>query len=404
MKLFLAKHPRNTFRPVGVVAPPRSRIYGNLLKICLTFISLATFTALSAGPASAQGLTDLSKPIYVRWTYKTEGVTNLTPAADGERIYLPLSNGSVVAVWLADGQLSWKSEVGGVISASPVADAQRVYVASESVPSPKSPYPQATGVLRALSRQNGLTSWMRTLPSPVKGMVNINPALLFASTADGRLYAFKKETGEIKWLIYNTSPFSFLHSLEGDLLYVSDASGDIVAVSQENGLTLWRYRTRKVLRAPVAVSANIVYAGAADGYVFAIDRVTGRVRWRVRTGAAVQSVLAAEKWILATSLDNFIYCLSPHNGAKLWRRQLAGRVAAPPLVLNGSVLVAPLVGDECVVLNLEDGKKVNSIYVGEDNNTEAAPLLTADALLLTTREGVLALSNQAGKGQGAAPP
>ncbi|HEX6182505.1 MAG TPA: hypothetical protein VFZ44_01250, partial [Pyrinomonadaceae bacterium] len=86
------------------------------------------------------------------------------------------------------------------------------------------------------------------------------------------------------------------------------------------------------------------------------------------------------------------------------KRQLAGRVAAPPLVLNGSVLVAPLVGDECVVLNLEDGKKINSIYVGEDNNTEAAPLLTADTLLLTTREGILALSNQATQSHAAGSP
>jgi outer membrane protein assembly factor BamB len=117
----------------------------------------------------------------------------------------------------------------------------------------------------------------------------------------------------------------------------------------------------------------------------------------VRTGAAVQAVLAAEKCILATSLDNFIYCLSPQNGAKIWKHQLAGRVAAPPLVFNGGVLIAPLVGDECVVLNLEDGKKINSIYVGEDNNTEASPLLKADTLLLTTREGLLALSNQATK-------
>ena len=32
-------------------------------------------------------------------------------------------------------------------------------------------------------------------------------------------------------------------------------------------------------------------------------------------------------------------------------------------------------------------------YVGEDNNTEAAPLLTAAGLLLTTREGLMAVAN-----------
>lgn len=369
------------------------------LKTRLTAIPLII---ILAAHAFGQGFVDLSKPIYVKWSYRTDELTNLTPAVDAERIYLPLTNGSIISVGLADGKLSWKSEIGGIISASPVADDRSVYVASESVPSPTSLYPPATGVLRALSRQNGLTSWMRMLPSPIRGVINVNHDLLFASSADGRLYAIKKETGEIKWLNYNSSPFSFRHSLEGEMLYISDASGGIIALEQESGRISWRYRTRKTLRASVAVSSNIVYAGADDGYIFAIDRLTGRIKWRVRTGAAVQAVIATEKCILATSLDNFIYCLSPRNGAKLWKRQLAGRVAAPPLVHNGSILAAPLVGDECVILNLEDGRKINSIYVGEDNNTEAAPLIKTDTILLTTREGLLALSNQAIEKQGAA--
>lgn len=401
MKLSLAKHSRKPFRFTVTEVDWTPSTCSKRLIIRLAGLSLLL---LLLAPAYGQGLTDLSKPIYVKWSYKAEGVTNLTPAVDGEKTYLPLTDGSLVSVWLADGRLSWRSEIGGAISASPVVDTKSVYVASESLPSPNSPYPQATGVLRALSRQSGLTSWMRTLHSPVKGKISIGVNYLFVSSADGRLYAIKKDTGEIKWLKYNSSPFSFLHSLEGDIIYISDAAGDIIAIEQEGGQTIWRYRTRKSLRAPVTVSANIVYSGTADGYVFAIDRLSGRNKWRARTGAAVQAVQATEKCILATSLDNFIYCLSPQNGAKLWKRQLAGRVAAPPLVINGSVLVAPIVGDECVILNLEDGKKINSIYVGEDNNTEAAPLLTADTLLLTTREGLLALSNQALKGRAEGAP
>jgi outer membrane protein assembly factor BamB len=344
---------------------------------------------------NGQNLDNLSRPIYVRWHFKTDGMTNLTPAVDGERAYLPLEGGAIISVWLADGGLAWKSDIGGTISASPVADSRSVYVASESLPSPKSIYPQATGILRALSKQSGLTTWMRMLPFPVRGIINFNLNSLFVTSSDGRLYAIRKETGEIKWIKYNSSPFNFQHVLSGNVLYIGDAEGNIMALEEEDGQTIWRYRTHKTLRTPVAVFGNMVYAGSADGYVFGIDRVSGRLKWRVRTGAAVQAVLAEERYILATSLDNFVYCLSPQRGVKLWKRQLAGRVAAPPLILNDSVLLAPLAGDECVILSLEDGKKTNSIYVGEDNNTEAAPILTNVVLLIATREGLLALSNQA---------
>jgi outer membrane protein assembly factor BamB len=360
-----------------------------------TFLFLTLSLAFLSDSSVGQNLADLARPVYVRWLFKVEGVTNLTPAADNERAYMPLSNGTIVSVRLSDGELIWKSDIGGALSASPAVDNRNVFVASESLPTPKSIYPQATGVLRALSRQSGLTSWMRTLPSPIRGVINVNAQNLYVTSSDGRLYVIRKETGEIKWIKYNSSPFNALNLLDGQILYASDTYGDILSIELENGRTLWRYRTRKPLRAPVAVHGNIVYAGTVDGFVYAIDRTTGRLRWRVRTGAAIQAVLAGEKWVLATSLDNFVYCLSPQNGAKVWKRQLAGRVTAPPLVLNNHVLLAPLVGDECVVFNLEDGKKVNSIYVGEDNNTEAAPLLTTDALLLTTREGLLALTNTA---------
>jgi outer membrane protein assembly factor BamB len=381
-----------TMRAQKVYRVMRGRFkFAALKALLLILLSLMTLSDTTAG----QNLADLARPFYVRWHFKAEDMTNFTPAADDERAYLPLSSGSVISVRLSDGTLVWKSDIGGTLSASPAVDNRNVYIASESIPTPKSVYLQATGVLRALSRQSGLTSWMRTLPSPVTGVINLNSQNLYVKSSDGRLYALRKETGEIRWIKYNSSPFSTLKLLDGNTLYASDSYGDIISIEPDSGKTLWRYRTRKQLRAQVAVYGGMIYAGTADGFVYAIDRATGRLTWRVRAGAAIQAVLAGEKWVLATSLDNFVYCLSPQNGAKVWKRQLAGRVTAPPLVLNNRVLLAPLVGDECPVLNLEDGKKVNSIYVGEDNNTEAAPLLTTDALLLTTREGLLALSNSA---------
>ncbi len=361
----------------------------------LLLLLIPAFVNILCASAPAQDQITPSRPLHLRWLFETDGMAGLTPAADEKAIYAALNDGVIISLGAADGGLLWKSEIGGRISASPVADARRVYVASESFQPRSSPYPQATGVLRALSRQSGVTMWMRTLPSPIRGSLVSNQTTLFGVTSDGRLYAIKRETGEILWIKYSSSPFNSFPFLSGGYLYVCDEEGNLQAVEQMSGRTLWRYRTHKGLENPVIANEGSVYAGAQDGSVYAINESDGHLKWRVRTGAAIQSIVAAGKCLLATSLDNFVYCLNPQRGTRLWKYRLAGRVLARPLVFNESVLLTPLAGDEGVILSLQDGKKVNSIYVGEDNNTGASPLLNGNLILLTTRKGLLAFSSQA---------
>jgi outer membrane protein assembly factor BamB len=54
----------------------------------------------------------------------------LTPAADAESVFFPLSNGVLLALNTSDGKLQWKAEVGGDFSAALVADERSVYAAT----------------------------------------------------------------------------------------------------------------------------------------------------------------------------------------------------------------------------------------------------------------------------------
>jgi outer membrane protein assembly factor BamB len=354
-------------------------------------------TLFPLGPASSaaqESRATLSRPLHVRWSFEADNISNITPAVNEEAVYVPLGNGAIVSLRRESGELSWRSDLGGVITSSPSADSKGVYLASEIPPSGGSKYPQATGVLRALGGKSGVTLWMRTLPSPIRGALAANETTLFGRSSDGRIYAVKKENGEIVWIKYGSMPFNSSPVLYGRKLYVVDAGGSLYAIEENTGQTAWRYRTRAQSGVSLAIFEGTVYVGSDDGYVHAIEETTGRMRWRARAGAAVQTVQPAGKCLLATSLDNFVYCLSKPRGKKVWKRQLAGRVTARPLVLDEEVLLSPLAGDECVVLSLQDGRKINSVYVGDDNNSEADPLIAGDLLLLTTRKGVTAFSNQ----------
>jgi len=344
--------------------------------------------------AAAQSQFSLSKPLKLKWKFETTETLNFAPAAAQNNVYLPLGGGRIISLRLDDGELNWKADLGGYVSAAPDADESGVFVATETPSLPGSPYLQATGALRALGRLSGVGLWMRTLPAPLRGSLVSNESMLFGGAADGRLYAIRKQTGEIVWVKQLNAPFGSAPVLHQKLLLVNDEEGQVLALEQSSGRIVWRYRTRKILRSSPSVNDAFVYLGSADGHVYALENATGRVRWRARTGGAVQAVQLAGRCLLTTSLDNFVYCLSPQRGNRLWKRQLAGRIVARPLATEQDVLLSPLAGDETVVLDLQDGKKTNSIPTGEDNNTGAAPVLAGNILLLTTRKGLEAYTDQ----------
>jgi eukaryotic-like serine/threonine-protein kinase len=346
-------------------------------------------------PVEAQQFA-FAQPLTARWQYATEDTINLTPATYAEQVYLPLAGGELVALRALNGQLNWKADVGGMVSSAPVADLRGVYVATETLaPEGTEPFYRATGTLRALSRKSGVTLWMRTLPRPISGALAADADTIFGGTTDGRVLAVNKETGEIRWQLQYTAPFASQPVLYNGRLYLGSEDGALLVVDQQAGRTLWRYQTRGPLRGPVALANQLVMFGSTDGYVYALDAQTGHARWRMRTGAGVQSVAATEGGLLVASLDNFVYLLSYRSGERIWKRQLAGRIAAQPLTGADGALLAPLGGDACVVLALHDGKTLNTLEVGTDGNTSASPIIAQDVLLITTRHGLIAFARPA---------
>ncbi len=334
----------------------------------------------------------LSQPLTVLWRYPSERTVNLTPATDGERIYLPLASGTIISLRASNGQLQWKTETGGELTAAPVADARGVYVASESVGS-KETEQIATGALRAIARESGVTLWLRPVPKPLQGALALNGDGIFGGASDGSIYAVRKSDGELMWVKQVNTPLASRLSLVGTNLYIGGEDGKLYCMDQKTGRTLWRYQTRGAIRGAVAVGEGLVYFGSADGYVYALRESDGRLRWRARTGAGVQSVMSISKGLLVASLDNFVYYLSASRGNRLWKRQLSGRLTAEPLATFDGALFTPLSGDSGVVLDLKNGKQLNSLPLGEDSNMAAAPIIAGNVLLMTTRHGLLAFSH-----------
>ncbi|HKU76788.1 MAG TPA: PQQ-binding-like beta-propeller repeat protein [Pyrinomonadaceae bacterium] len=357
------------------------------MKSVVSFLILISLFTISTRGVPNDAL--LSQPLTVRWRYESN-VTNLTPAFDNERIYLPLAGGQIVALKAKDGQLFWRSEIGGELSASPVADENAIYVASETkVEANGSQKP--SGALRAIGREGGVTQWMTPLVRPLRGALALSHGKIFAGGLDGRAYAFDKRTGGVLWSIPFALEFSGQAVVKDGKVYLGSEDGTLLALDEASGTLLWRYRTKGAIHGPVAVSKKDVFFGSGDGYVYSVSSDKGKLQWRKRTGAGVNSVVLAGDSLLAASLDNFAYLLNL-KGAMLWKKQLPGRISAQPLAVAETALFTPLSSSEGVVLGLKDGKQVNTLPAGDELTSSASPIIVGDAVILTTEHGLLAFA------------
>ena len=360
------------------------------LALALMFLLVPTH-AFSTNVGGSQ--ISLSKPLVLQWHFGTDDILNLTPAVYKDSVYLPLRSGNLVALSLLDGKIGWKTEVGGNISASPSADRRAVYVAAALGPSPAAPGAGTpSGTLRALGLQSGVTVWMLPLQSPLRGEIYASEDALFGCTEDGRILAVSKDDGRLLWSLKGEQAFTPGQAIGGGLLFTASEDGSIWALDPGTGKVAWRYRTGVKGTLAIAHDGGMLFVGSEDNVVYALSTTGGQLLWRHRTSGSIQSIVPTPRGVLVTSLDNFVYSLSTKRGKRNWKKRLTGRVAAPPAVSLDAALFAPLSGDECVVLDLKSGKKLNAVFVGDDNNTAATPLIAGRTLLLTTRKGLVAFS------------
>ncbi len=355
------------------------------------FTSLVLLLTFMPGLAVAQADDPplaLSQPLTLRWRYTSDQTTNFTPAQDGKTVFVPLAGGIMVALNVSDGQLRWKAEAGGEVSAAPAVDDQIVFVATEYSDGEKN---MTRGTLRALSKETGITLWMKTLPAPIRGSLVEGRVALYAGAANGALYAFDKRTGRSVWVNQYADGFNSEPTLAGDRLYIGSTGGWLLALNQSNGDLAWSYHARGPIQGSIAVTESGVFFGSGDGYVYAFNENKEKLRWKRRTGAGVQAVVASENGVLASSLDNFAYLLSK-KGSVLWRQLLPGRVPARPLMGSEGALFTPLSTDSAIVLSLKNGKPLNTLPIGEENSSSAAPIAAQEVIVLTTPHGLLAFS------------
>jgi outer membrane protein assembly factor BamB len=255
-------------------------------------------TGPSPSPTGQGEQPDVSTLVAVSLADRTElwrtrlGATSRSGVTiDGTNAFVGDQEGTVYAVSLESGTITWTAEMDGrVDSAVAVADARVVAVARNT--------DTAQVVVAAFDEVTGERSWP-ALAIQANSTAGTAPSLaggsLFIGSADRRVRALDTENGNERWATLALSLFSPATSLAFDeeSVFAADIGGGVYRLDAADGGRRWSYQLNEVvLRSSPVVSGSSVLLGLGDGRLVAVDVASGHLVWQSAPSAGLVGTIA----------------------------------------------------------------------------------------------------------------
>lgn len=315
----------------------------------------------------------------------------LQPALLENAIYAAASDGTLLRVAPASGEVAWKVDTGAELLAGVGSDGFVVAVASRR------------GELMTFGA-DGKPGWRLPLSSDALTAPLVGRGLVIVRTSDQRVTAFEIDSGKRRWTFTRTAPPLTLRAASdlafaGDNVLVGFPGGRLVALALGNGAPRWEAvvaeprgsteveRLADVV-GPVVVSGGDACAAAFQGRLTCVEQANGNLRWsRELSGGGGPALDAAR--VFAVQSNGTVAAFSRDSGASLWRNdKLANRQLSSPAVAGGVVLVGDFKG-YVHALRGDSGEFAGRLSL---DGAITAPLRTwADGVVVQTQGGTLAL-------------
>jgi len=325
--------------------------------------------------ALAQATVTALATLDPRWLVPFDMPPSAPPAFDAATAYVPIREGSLVAVDLERGAVRWRRDISTAIA--PSSGEGLVFVAAD-------------GRVEALSAPGGTTRWRTPLPGRLVTVTWDNGWLL-CSTDAGDFAALRASDGELVWRATLGAALVAPPAAALDRLYLALEGAEVVSLDLATGQKGWTRTLSGRITGISAVDGQLI-VGTTDNAVFSLDLTSGRQRWRWRVGGDASGLATSDdRHVYFVARDNVLRAVARGGGSLRWTAELSSRPLGGPQLYQGAVLV-PL-ATSIAVFDPATGKPLGTI--GVSGELSAAPHLRLQArptgarVVAMTRDGRL---------------
>lgn len=356
---------------------------------------IAVFTTFAALIHSTIIAAQVTEPtVFQRcWELNVEGISKFDVASDNTRqLFFSSENGYVASVNIMNGTLSWKTELGGRTTEI-IYDKESLFTISRN--NNKSSESKDEITIRALSSETGIVKWQKSMAavpgsSNKHSLILDNDYLFFISSSADIIRIAKRNGDEIKE-----------SSLKEVLTTSAEVSNHkIYFGTEQKNIIIYSTVTKNVQKIPLKDIPTVLFPveeriiiGDKLGKLIAVNPESKDTDWQVRLGAEISDITQTDRGIAVSSNDNFVYLMSPKNGAKIWKKRLAGRANITFSGDTKTLFVVNLNSDLSTFIETEKGKTVNQISIQSPNFFVNKPISIKDMIIFHTSNGLIAYNS-----------
>jgi len=319
-------------------------------------------------------------PVDIAWLLDLKQPASRPPAIDDDHIFIPLVDGTLLALNLDTGAQVWSRH-------RPVHDDlivdNGILIAT---------YEQ---LLIAFDAPSGRLLWTYRLDQPRMTTPVISNGWLVVALRDSTLVAFRATDGQELWRQQLGLNAAANPSISGGRVYVplerDSGGGAVRALDLSTGNYVWERALTGIPGRILALDA--IFVGATDNFFYRLRLDDGRIDWHVRTGGDIYGLPAIdEERVYVTSLDNIVRALDRENGAQRWRMPLRSRPESGPIRVENSLVLSGL-APNVQMFHTETGRPMGRFTA--DNELAMAPQFIQgenskeNRTILLTRDGGL---------------
>jgi outer membrane protein assembly factor BamB len=309
------------------------------------------------------------------------GLTQLTPALDGNKIFTVDHEGLLKAMDREKGKILWSKNItnewtgvtGNIVHFFTAPDVNNAITGGVSSGDGILFVGNYAGEIIALSAADGKEIWRKQLKGEISSVPQTNGEVVAVQTMNGKLFVMDAKTGAELWFFENPPPVLTLRGTAAPLvtdaaIYAGFSNGRLMAFNPSNGLILWEQRMampkgRSELDRMVDIHASpllkdgIIYVGTYQGKIAALARGTGSNIWS-QDGSTTVNLAASDDKLFVSSSDGKVIAYNVATGEPLWQNEkLLRRSLSGPQVFGEYLAVVDFEG-YLHILKQADGELV----------------------------------------------